>query len=188
MEETSRKGAKRAKERCGLFVQVIDDTLDPVPQQLDVEVDEESESKIGESEMGQELLRVHRSDALHRFQLDAELGFNDQVGAESLIEDDIAIANRYRHLALHLKATVTKLEGKSGLVDRLKETGPESAGPRVRWTLRAASTTSFAISFSVMSLSSLRALRLCVSLFLSGNPRSKSRSKCPDQVMGQGQG
>ena len=61
--------------------------------------------------MGQELLGVHRSDALDRLQLDDHLGFNDEVGAESLIEDDIAIANRYRHLALHLKATVAELEG-----------------------------------------------------------------------------
>ena len=79
-EKASRKGAKLAKKRCGLLLQVVDDALDPVPQQLDVEVDEESESEVGETEMGQELLRVHRSDALDRFQLNDHLGFNDEVG------------------------------------------------------------------------------------------------------------
>ena len=146
-EKASRKGAKLAKKRRGLLLQVVDDALDPVPQELDVEVDEESESEVGETEMGQELLRVHRSDALDRFQLNDHLGFNDEVGAESLIEDDMAIANRYRHLALHLKATVAELEGQGSLVDRLKEAGPQSAMHSQRRV-----DLTVAISFSVISL------------------------------------
>ena len=65
------------------------------------------------------------SGAFHRLDLHDPPGFEDEIGSESLVEDDVAITDRDRNLTLNLEAPFAEFVRQCGFVDGLEQTGAE---------------------------------------------------------------
>ena len=66
-----------------IVFQPVDNARDSVFDQRHLEVDQPAKSLVGETEIGQKLLLVDRSDQLDGFDFEDSLIFDDQIGLES---------------------------------------------------------------------------------------------------------
>ena len=131
-----------------LFFQSIDDTGDAVLDQRSVEVDQQAKSLIGQPKIGQKLLFVHRRENLNRLDLDDQQILDDQVSSEPDVEPNRSVDHRNCLLADCSESTLSEFIGEHRVVWNPIQ---EMAGPRVVWMRKAASTTSLAMAFSVMT-------------------------------------
>ncbi|HXB74928.1 MAG TPA: hypothetical protein VNY05_42245 [Candidatus Acidoferrales bacterium] len=72
----------------------IDDARDAVFDERHMEVDPQSQTLVGEPEIGQKLLLVDRGERLDGFDFDNDVVFDHQIGAESGVDADIPIDYR----------------------------------------------------------------------------------------------
>jgi hypothetical protein len=72
----------------------IDDARDAVFDERHMEIDPQSQTLVGEPEIGQKLLLVDRGERLDGFDFDDDRVFDHQIGAESGVDADILIDYR----------------------------------------------------------------------------------------------
>ena len=85
------------------------------------EIDEQSQTAIAQPEMGQQLLRVNRCELLHRLELHNKAPLDQQVGAETFLEGEVAILDGYWDLPFRPQAKPAEFMGQDCLVNRFEE-------------------------------------------------------------------
>ena len=103
----------------------MDDSLDPVFQERQPEVDEETEAFVSETEVVQKLLCMNRVKLISGFQFHDHAILNDQIRPESLVEDDTIGPNWNHYLPRNLQTTTLEPVVQQHLIDRLQVPRPK---------------------------------------------------------------
>ena len=83
---------------------VVDHPLDAVPENHDVEVNQQSDLNIQETKVGEELSLVDGVKRVFAFGLDNDFTFHDQVCSKSAIKFNAVIDQGYCFLTFNLHA------------------------------------------------------------------------------------
>jgi hypothetical protein len=78
----------------------IDDSSNSAPEEFYIEVDEKSQTKSGEFEVGQQLSSVYANKTLHCLYFYDEAAGDEQIQPDSRAQRDTFVFNGYFHLAL----------------------------------------------------------------------------------------
>ena len=70
---------------------------------MDVEVDEEGRSEVGEFQIGEDLGGVNGEELVDGFQFDKDFVFDDEVGTETAFESETFVGERDLFLRANLK-------------------------------------------------------------------------------------
>ena len=97
------------------------DALEAVLKKREAEINQETERFASESEVGEQLLAMHRVVLLGGLEFDDDLMLNDQIGAEALVERDTVETNGNRHLAEDVKTAFLQAMAEEDFVNRLKQ-------------------------------------------------------------------
>ena len=95
-------------------------------------VDQESEGKLHQSQVRQQLLGVDRRKLLHRFELQQQASAHDEVGAKPFVEVVAIELHRNPHLPRHGQSAPLQLVGENRLIDGLEQPGTGIAMHAVR--------------------------------------------------------
>jgi hypothetical protein len=79
----------------------MNDPSDPVLDQCDIEVDEQTESVLRELQVGQKLSRMTRQNRLDSFRLDDDETFYDHINPKAGLDACVSIDNRHGDLAFN---------------------------------------------------------------------------------------
>lgn len=104
--------------------EVVHDSMEAVFQQRFTEVDQESQSKPGQSQLSQNLFAVNRGEFLHRLQFDDNQVLNDNVGPETLIEGETIVIDRDSNLPFGCESRVSQFMHKNHFVNRFEQSRP----------------------------------------------------------------
>src|SRR2546426_8552024 len=104
----------------------IHDAGDAVLEEGDVEVDEQSQTLIGQAQMSQELFLVNGCHGIDRFDLHHYLVLDDQVCAESHLDPDLLIDNRDRWLPHRVQTPLLQFVCQDHFVDRFQQPRSEA--------------------------------------------------------------
>ena len=95
-----RRQARQGSLLCGLVLETVDQTCDPIANELSAEVDQQTEAHVSQSQIGQNLLLVDPLSLLDGLDLDDDLLLDHEVGFEGFVEADVIIPDRNRDLTL----------------------------------------------------------------------------------------
>src|SRR6266498_1537834 len=77
------KDAKMGTGRCESFFQSVNYSRNAIFDQCLAEVNQQSKSQIGDTQIGQNRLLVNRSDSFDRLDLYDHLAFNDEIRSKA---------------------------------------------------------------------------------------------------------
>jgi len=103
-----------------------DSSADPVPQVLDVEVDEQSDAFPTEFQVREQLRLVNGKNRFDRFDLDDHFVLNDEIDAISKRNGDVVVDNRKWLLSLERQTEAIQFVAQTYLVGTFKQAGTES--------------------------------------------------------------
>ena len=107
------------------FFQSVDDSRDAVLDQGCVTVDQQPKALVGEPQVGQELLFVHRGHNLDRLDLHDHLILDDQVGPEPGVDPDGSLNHGDRRLAHGAESTLRSFVRQHSLRNRFQPSWPQ---------------------------------------------------------------
>jgi hypothetical protein len=102
------------------FLESVDDTGDAVFDEGDVEVDEQAQAFVGQLQIGQKLLFVHRRDALQGFDLHDHCILYHQVSVKSCEDVNCLVDHRNGLLASDAQSTLFQFVRQSRFVHRFQ--------------------------------------------------------------------
>src|SRR5262249_54424106 len=119
------KSAKAAKHTS--LRKIIDDTTNPIGQQADIEVDEQSKIQLHLPQVMAKLRLVHPVNPLERLHLDDDRVLDQKVQPKAARKPDALVLERQWFLLLKREAAVSELKRQARLVRRLEHAGSELA-------------------------------------------------------------
>ncbi len=96
------------------------DSANPLFEQPDVEINQETNLAARQVEVGQQLRFVDWRDLFDRFQLDNDLTIDEQVDSIATVDKDVFVNHRQSGLALKIQLALSELMSKTSLIGRFK--------------------------------------------------------------------
>jgi hypothetical protein len=103
------------------FFQSIDDTSDAILDQGRVEVDQQAKPLVGQPQVGEKLLPVHRREALNGLDLDDHPILDNQIRAEPDVDPNRSVDHRDCLLADRPKSTLSQFIGEYRMINRFQQ-------------------------------------------------------------------
>lgn len=123
-----RKYSRRdAATQRRLFRQTIHGAHYTVFHQRGPEVQEIAQTQVGESEVGLYLFPMYGRDGLDGLEFQNDQILDDEVGAKTFVEDQVAEANRHGNLTLNFQSRLDEKLCQYSFVNRLEQAGSEFA-------------------------------------------------------------
>jgi hypothetical protein len=94
--------------------------MHPLPQRSGAKVDKQTDCRVRQLEIGQELLAVNRSESFHGFEFHDDSGINQEINAESFLEHHPLVLETDGRLPLDLKTPLVERPGQHCLVHRFQ--------------------------------------------------------------------
>ena len=107
------------------FSESIDHPFDAVLDEIHVEVNQHSESFVGEPKVGQKLLRVNRRDLVYGLQFDDHFVFDNEISDQRFIDNDVIVNNWHQDLSNDAQPTLLEFLHQHLLIDGLQESRSE---------------------------------------------------------------
>ena len=101
----------------------IDDAFNAVLQAGLAEVQQQAAPLSAQSQIGQNLFRMNRSQPFHRLQFDDDLVFHQQVSAKAFLEGQFLVADGDGLLPLHSQSAFLQFVGQHHFVNGFQKTG-----------------------------------------------------------------
>src|SRR3954466_7815598 len=99
----------------------VRDALDAVLEVNFSEVNQQPESTITQSELSKHLFPMHGRQGFDRLQFHNNAIFHQQVRPEALLEAQLLVTNRDRHLSAHRYSPPGQFVRQHGFIHRLKQ-------------------------------------------------------------------
>ena len=101
----------------------VDNTLEPLLQRRTSEIDQQPDGLLRQSEIGEQLLGMHRSQSFDRFDFDQQPVFNEDVYPEGRREMKTGIIDVYRPLPFDPIPPLGEHSRQNHFVNALEEAG-----------------------------------------------------------------
>jgi hypothetical protein len=95
---------------------VVDQSPDAASEDHDMEVDQEADTDVQQTKVGEQLSVINRVQRVFTFGFDYDSAFHDQVRSKAAIEFYVFVDKWYGLLTFHLNAQLVQLVGETTLV------------------------------------------------------------------------
>ena len=100
---------------------MIGEPLDSLLKQPHIEIDEQSDPQVAQSQVGNQLLAVYREKRFHGFQFNYDGFVDDEIGAKCIGYFQLIVIDCDWHLTLNFESSPDEFVGEDGFINGLQE-------------------------------------------------------------------